>query len=70
MPRKALALAPAALWFASRRAAKHLVRHLEEIAGGTVHIVGTRLPESRFVKCRVPSIRSNRLRRTDTTGNH
>ncbi|MGE3488148.1 MAG: hypothetical protein AB7L09_25820 [Nitrospira sp.] len=69
MPRKALANAPAALWFASRRAAKFQGRHLEKIFGRADLNAGTRLPESRFVKRRVPSIRSKKLRRTETTGN-
>lgn len=70
MPRKALANAPAALWFASRRAAKFQERHLEKILGRAILNADTRLPESRLVQYRAPSIRSNRLQLTDTTGNH
>ena len=70
MPRKALANAPAALWFASRRAANFEGRHLVETTRRTIHKSESQLHESRFVKRRVPSIRSKKLRPTETTGNH
>ena len=43
---------------------------LWRLSEGPIQKSGTQLDESLFVKRRVPSIRANRHRRTDTTGNH